>query len=131
MIMDDPACCQGFARWLRAHRHGSCEIVVDKSHFEAKTSRYQRPRLLELKQQGARVVLGEGFDTTHLFGPSGKKGIMHMKGVIIDGRVAFTGGGNLTKAARGNRELFFRITGPQVAQIAQGVSAALRSGEDL
>ena len=131
-IFDDPECSSGLARRLKASRSSfSCDMVVDKSHFESRTSVYQRPRLLELKTLGANVSLADGFDTSRLYGPRGKKGIMHLKAVVLDGRVAFTGGCNMTKSSRGNRELTFRVTGPPVKKILQAILAAMRSGEKL
>ena len=106
-------------------------MVVDKSHFESRTSVYQRPRLLELKNLGANVSLADGFDTTSLYGPRGKKGIMHLKAVVLEGRVAFAGGCNMTKSSRGNREMVFRITAPAVKKILQAILAAMRSGQKL
>jgi phosphatidylserine/phosphatidylglycerophosphate/cardiolipin synthase-like enzyme len=49
---------------------------------------------------------------------------MHIKAVVVDGRVAFTGSGNLTRASRCNREVAFKIVGPPVSQIMAAVRAA-------
>ena len=130
-IFDDPDCSAGLARRLKSASTFSCDMVVDRSHFEGRTSVYQRPRLLELKKLGANVTLADGFDTSNLYGPRGKKGIMHLKAVVLDGRVAFSGGCNMTRSSRGNRELTFRVTGPAVTPILQAISAAMRSGATL
>ena len=101
-------------------------VVVDKEAFDEKVSRSQRPRLEELKRGGAAVRLASGY-----FGGSNFRGSMHMKTVVIDSCVAFTGSANLTKKARKNIELVSQVTGPAVHDIVVGVRHAFSSGSDL
>ena len=131
MIVDDPDFCTAVGRRLRGRGSFACTVVVDKSQYMKRTSRFQRPRLLELQRLGAQVYLAGGFNAAHLFGVGAHSGILHLKGVVLDNRVLYVGSSNLTKASRANREVMFRMTGPPVAKTLQGILAAVQCGETL
>ena len=66
-----------------------------------------------------------GFDRRADFGASARYGIMHYKAIVLDSRVAYPGGANVTMAARANRELVFWMCGPPVAQILEALREAM------
>ncbi len=56
---------------------------------------------------------------------------MHVKAVVIDADVAYTGSANLTKASLTNRELVLRLQGAWVAPILDVGTEAFKSGQVL
>ena len=50
-------------------------------------------------RHGAKVYLCKGHDGREEFGASAHWGNMHMKAVVLDGRVAYSGSANLTRSA--------------------------------
>ena len=128
-LFDDELFTQKLLCRLRSRSPFACQIVVDKSAYDQRTSRFQRPRLLELQSHGASVLVSQGFDGRSLFGLAGRRGIMHIKAVIIDSRVAYTGTANITKSSRVNRELVHRIVGPPVSDILEAVLSAAACGQ--
>ena len=61
-LFDDPDFTKVLLRRLQGRTPFTCTILVDASHYVQRTSRHQRPRLLELQQDGAAVHLCHGFD---------------------------------------------------------------------
>ena len=118
-VFDDPQVAREFMRRLRGQRSSpfACKIIVDRAYYESRKAVHQRPRRRELQELGAEIFLSDGHDGSPIFGYGARKGIMHYKAVVLDHRVAFTGGANLTMAARANRELVFRMRGPPVTPI--------------
>ena len=118
MIIDDPMVCEALRARLRRGNF-SCILIVDTLSYDARTSRFQRHRLEELRRLGAQVFLSQGFIDAGRYGPSSERGLMHLKSVVVNSHVAFSGSANLTKASRKNRELMFKHTGPPVGKILQ------------
>ena len=50
-------------------------------------------------RHGAKVYLCKGQDGREEFGANAYWGNMHMKAVVLDGRVAYSGSANLTRSA--------------------------------
>ena len=88
-------------------------MVVDKEQFSQKSSKLQEVKLRDLKRLGASVILAQG-----VAGAGKYAGAMHSKAVVLDDAVAFAGSANLTRKARRNHELVFRLSGPPVVRIA-------------
>lgn len=126
MIIDDLTICEALATRLRRGNF-SCSLVVDKQHFEEEQSRYQKSRLQKLQQLGAKVFVATG--SAH----SGSRynGSMHMKNVVLDSSVAFSGSANMTAASRKNFETTLMLTGPPVAKILRSIKSAQSSGSQL
>jgi hypothetical protein len=100
-IVDDERFCNAVLTRLQGRRPFTCQVVVDDATFRAGTSRHQRARLRQLQlKKGASVGLAKGFSGVPVFGPRGCEGSMHMKAVVFDGRVAFVGSSNITKASQ-------------------------------
>lgn len=131
MVMDEPTLCKALVGFLRGPGTFSCRVVVDKSCFTQRNCRGQRPRLLELQQAGAQVRLATGHSGHDVYGPHAMGGVMHVKAVVIDADVAYTGSANLTKASLTNRELVLRLQGAGVAAILDVVTEAFKSGQML
>ena len=125
-VFDDPQVARELARRLRGKQSSNfaCKIIVDRAYYESRKAVHQRPRLRELQDLGAEVLLSDGHDGSQIFGHGARKGIMHYKAVVFDHRVAFTGGANLTMAARANRELVFCMRGPPVTAIESAIMDA-------
>ena len=87
------------------------DILIDRKHYENRESPHQRPRLLDLQLNGANIFLCQGRKG---------RGVFHKKVVIIDGRVAFLGGANMSwSGAEYNGESVLRIEGPAVTDVQQ------------
>jgi hypothetical protein len=130
-LFDDPEFTRVLVQRLKGRMPFSCQVFVDKAAFNSRTSRHQSPRLHELKQHGAIVKLCSGYDASNLFGASAHKGIMHFKAIIIDQSIGWSGGSNVTKSARANRELMYRFQGHPVADIEAAVQDLEGSAEEL
>ena len=130
-IFDDPEFTETLVQRLRSRVPFSCRIYVDSSTFDARSSRRQAPRLRELKRLGAAVFLCTGYDATASFGPRAHQGIMHLKAIVIDQDVAYSGSANITLGARSNRELTFRFSGTAVADISVAIRSMDASAKPL
>ena len=80
----------------------------------------------QLQKNGAKIYLGRGHDSSHLFGPSARGGSMHLKIVVIDDRIVYWGGANVTRNSRCGREAMSRMTGPPTADLYEMVLDAER-----
>ena len=98
----------------------SVSVLVDLAAFNERTSRHQRPRLVALRNAGAKIYLCRG--------KRPPLGIFHMKSISFDRRCVFTGGANFTEKSLDNEELTMRIVGPPVADILIRVELARRQG---
>ena len=82
--------------------------MVDKEMFDVRMARHQRPRLEALRRAGAKIWLCDG-KTGY--------GSLHMKALIVNRRVAFTGSSNFTNKSHENLELQMRMARPPAIQI--------------
>jgi hypothetical protein len=107
LCVDHPQFCALLKR--RLANGATVTIMVDRQYFSARSAPRQRPRLLELQEAGAAVYLCQGC--------GGRYGRFHKKAVVVDSRIAYVGGANLTdQAVNYNGELVVRLLGPPVAE---------------
>ena len=122
-MYDDPRLHGVFlSRLGNPRRPFKLELMVDRQAAAGEGGRkYMRPRLRELKTAGAQVWLCDGHNHTEILGTGAGNlhGHVHVKGVVVDRRVAYTGSMNLTRAARTNREIMFKIRGAPVVQFLE------------
>jgi hypothetical protein len=131
MLFDEPSLTAALLKLLRGPAPFTCHIVVDLMQFRNGGCPRQRGTLLELQAAGAFVRLASGHSGVEVFGPGARGGIMHMKAVVLGSGVCYAGSANLTKAARTNRELVFRLAGPSASPVQRAIEDAFRSGEEL
>ena len=118
------------ARLLRGLRGGlSLLLCVDKQGVS--TCRGMRSRLLDLKRAGAdvRACQGHGHQGVYGAGGAGLTGHMHKKVVVIDRRVGYLGGQNLTRSSLTNEENTFKVKGPVVAELLASALDTSTRGE--
>ena len=94
MVFDEPSLCFALLGRLKAQAPFTCRIVVDMQNHGQRLSRHQRPRLLDLQRAGAQVRLATGHPGTDVFGPRARGGVMHLKAVVLDSRVVYSGSAN-------------------------------------
>ena len=118
-MYDHPKLHQALMLRLRESSHGSVQVrmLIDREAMQGGTPYYQAARVRALHKVGAEVYLCRG---------DGPRGIHHKKAVIINRRVAFTGGANLTQKSTENGEFNFRMLGPIVHDMLEDL-AAVRS----
>ena len=63
-VLDDKVFCDALLGRLKGRTPFSCQIVVDRSAYEAAVSRHEQARLRELQRGGASVSLASGFSCT-------------------------------------------------------------------
>lgn len=131
MMTDDPAFCTGLAAELRKNRGFKVTLVVDRQHYNNATSRFQAPRLQELKKLGALVFLGTGHRGTHLYGDNAYTGLMHRRAVVLDWITCFVGGANITRSSRKSREIMMEISGNAVLKVLALILEAKNTGTQL
>ena len=129
-MFDDPAVFDALLKKLRGRAGLTCEIFVDGSAYKQRTCYHQAPRLRALRDSGAAVYLCTGKSGKDEYGPSGVPGVHHMKALILDRRIAYSGSANVTRAARTNNEIMHRFTGPPVYDILAAVLAQ-KTGADV
>ena len=98
---DDPDLHSALLAGVRPRYGMRLAIVVDadyRTHFE-------NGRLKVLQSHGARLYACKGLRN---------RGSMHMKLIIIDSKIAWSGSSNATKASRNNFEIMHRFVGPPV-----------------
>ena len=93
----------------------TCAVMVDMASHRKGTAPRQASRFKRLRDAGAQVYLCTGTSRT---------GVFHTKAIVIDAKVAFVGGSNVTYACRHNRDLMLRLAGPPVSQILAGLEEA-------
>jgi hypothetical protein len=121
---DHPELQRTLLRCLRGGLH--LDLVVDKQG--SSTCRGMKARLLELKQAGGNVWLTDGHNHQSVYGPAGAHltGHMHKKIVVIDKRLGYLGGMNLTRSALTNEEAIVKLKGPVVQELLRSVLASRR-----
>ena len=84
-----------------------------------------KARLAELKEKGGKVWLRDGHNHQSEYGAAGAHltGHMHKKIVVIDKRVGYLGGMNLTRSALTNGEAICKFNGPLVQDFLAAVLA--------
>jgi uncharacterized protein YlaI len=97
-----------FVQRLRDSRPFELSLIVDKEGFDERTCYHQRARLRALRNAGAHIWICRGCHS---------RGRMHMKAVVVDRRLNFSGGLNLTDKSMSNEELCYRMHGEQVAAV--------------
>ena len=97
------------------------ELIVDRQATEGGTCRHMRPRLRELKRAGADIWTCDGHNHREIYGAGASTlyGHVHVKAIVVDRRVAYIGSMNLTRSARANREIMFKIRGPPVRPLLE------------
>lgn len=93
-----------------------CTVLVDAAGHEANTCRQQRSKLDQLRDVGAKVYLCSGVTKTTK-GTTWHAGILHVKALVLDSRVAYLGSANFTEASARNIEVVVRMAGPPVLDI--------------
>jgi len=118
---DHPELHRRFLRCLRGGMH--LDLVVDRQVIS--TCRGMKTRLEELKKAGGKVWLRDGHNHQSVYGPAGGHltGHMHKKIVVIDKRVGYLGGMNLTRSALTNGEAMCKFKGPFVQKLLEAVLA--------
>ncbi len=115
-IVDHEALCELLLRRLEGRDDFALAVLVDNETFLQRTAFYQRPRLERLRRAGAEIRLCRG--------PVQPYGSFHMKAIVLDRRVAFTGSANATQKSLQNTEVTMRLVGPPVAAILAEIQAA-------
>ena len=101
---------------LNGRSNFDCIIAVDKSAYDKNTAPGEKTKLKELKDLGAVI---------HLCGGQRGSGIFHWKCIIIDAKIVFSGSANATQGCLNNWELVFRVVGPQMEKIKDGLVHAI------
>lgn len=99
-----------------------CIIAVDRSAYEKNTAPGEKNKLKELKDFGAAIHLCDG---------QRGSGIFHWKCIIVDSKVVFSGSANVTQGCLNNWELVFRVVGPKVKVIKDGLEKPLANAARL
>ena len=89
-------------------------LCLDEQMFSEGKPPCGRGRVRRLQAGGAKVFLCKGL---RRYGP------YHVKEIIFDRRVFFTGSANLTTASHNNQERGYRMTGTLVAEAFADISA--------
>ena len=101
-------------RRLRSRGRSPFEVVLA---VDAEKFKKNRPLLTQLVEKGAQVFRCEGEKDTARYGPEAYAGSLHMKALVIDGRIAYCGSANFTEASKKNLEMMIRIVGAPVRDI--------------
>jgi hypothetical protein len=118
-MYDDSVLQQALERRLRAG--ASVHVSICRESFGGSTPKQQRSRIAALRVLGAKVFLCKG---------DKPGGIHHKKGVVVDRRVAYCGGPNLTTKSRKNGEQCFKMVGPIVSDILHDIVCARTTGAE-
>lgn len=113
--------------FLTSGQGRTCVILVDREMYDADACKGRERRMLKAlsKYAGAHVYLGAG--STGSGRLSKHKGSMHLKELLIDGRVAYSGSANSTEASAKNMERMFKFTGHPVDDIASSLHQYMKS----
>jgi hypothetical protein len=118
----DKAC----KHFLKSGRGRTCVVLVDRQMYDENACKGKEKKMLKgLKEAGADVFFGTGFKGQGRL--SRHVGSMHLKDVLIDGRVAYSGSANCTEACAKNAERMFRFTGHPVDDMARSLQKYMRS----
>ena len=118
-MLDHVGLCAALQARLSGRSAFSAVLLVDKASFEERRSFRQRSCLAALRALGAEVRLCKG---------SGRRGAFHVKAVVVDRRVCFTGSANLTTKSRDNVELHLRLVGSPLRDVLEVLQRARASG---
>ena len=77
--------------------------------------------LRALSTAGAEVYLCVGSSNQEKFGQTRHTGSMHMKALLIDNLVVYTGSAHITWSSEKNFELVQRMVGPPVHEISEAL----------
>ena len=89
-------------------------MCLDNQMFSEGKPPCGRGRVRRLQAGGAKVFLCKGLR---------RYGSYHVKEIVFDRRVFFTGSANLTTASHNNQERGYRMTGTVVAEALADISA--------
>lgn len=112
-IYDDPSLQKVLLQRLKGRWDFKLNMYVDAEMFAGTGCRYQRKRLRDLCEAGAKVFLCKG---------PGRQGSFHMKALVVDRRYLYSGSPNFTYKSHCNEELCMRITGGEVAKVLEKLS---------
>jgi len=118
-LFDNSALVAGLLKRLEGRVPFALTVLVDKAGLTDETCRFQRPRLAALRAAGAEVRLCTG---------KPPYGIFHVKALVVDRKLAFTGNGNLTNKMTQNVELLMVLGGPPVADVLRLLERERESG---
>ena len=116
---DSPALQKVVLRRLAGRSPFSLRVYLDAEKFAEGCPYFQRSRVRELFNAGAKVLLCKG--------PKAQ-GAFHCKGIVVDRKYLYSGSANATYKSLSNEEFCFRITGPSVSQVLQRLSTHLSKG---
>ena len=113
--------------FLRSGQGRTCIVLVDREMYEADACTGRENRMLKALNQhaGAHVYLGAG--STGSGRLSKYPGSMHLKELLIDGKVAYSGSANCTEASSKNMERMFKFTGHPVDGMASSLHQYMKS----
>ena len=101
----DTAC----KRFLKSGRGRTCVVLVDRHRYDGTACTGREPKILKsLKEAGADVFVGTG--RTGQGRLSKHLGSMHVKDLLIDGKVAYSDSATFTEASTKNAERMMRFT---------------------
>ena len=101
---DDPQLQEVLLERLRAG--AKVRLSIDRESLGRSVPHFQKSRVAALMREGAEVF--------SCVGPR-RGGCHHKKGVVLDRRVVYCGGNNLTAKSRSNGESMFKMVGPIVS----------------
>jgi hypothetical protein len=116
---------------LRGRLAFTCDIIVDKQTYEARSCPGEYTKLHELKAAGASVYLcsGDLNVAVEIFGRNAVVGYFHVKAIAIDGKIAYHGSANFTKSSRKNVECVARYVGKPALDMFKGLGGSRDTGE--
>ena len=97
----------------------SLSLCIDAEQFAGQVPKQQKPRLKDLKAEGAQIYICKGME---------RGGSHHWKGAVLDRRLWFTGGLNLTEKSLRNTEMCMQMTGAVVQQAVDALAVAQQRG---
>ena len=106
-MFDDAELFEVLLARLRDNSGFSLRMNIDAETLKGGTPAQQRSQLDRLRKAGAKVYECKG---------SGRLGAYHVKELIVNRRLMFTGSANFTTKARQNRERTYRMTGASVTE---------------
>ena len=116
-MYDHPKVQDVLLKRLKGRAPFTLNVLVDAEMFASRSTRRQKPRLTALHAAGAHVYLCKG---------SGTMGAYHLKAMVIDRRLLYTGTANLTEKSMENEELCFKLEGPVVQEVVDRLAAHRR-----
>ena len=122
-MFDDTALFESLLRRLSDETDFSLTMCLDEEIFiKGETPKLQCSRTARLQEKGATVFLCKGM---------GRLGAYHVKELVVDRRMMFTGSSNFTSKSHSNRERCYRMTGTVVSQALSDIAEDKRRGRPL